>query len=329
MNFRTVYTFAVAVAALVAMPIPAGAQWSLLDNFESSTLGLVNGQGGWTASGTPDPHMVVVDPDDSSNQVLTAGQTNSTVAMANAFIGIGAGIAEGSTGTVFFRMRNDDPGDFVFGSTDMANPVTWSDYEGYMRFASGSIDIRDGGGFAIGTAYDANQWYNVWLVLNNAADTTTMYVSQGADAAVEIVSGAFRNGTTDALLNLNLRMGAPQNTADGYLDDIYVDLSGVNTTLPVGISLQTPGDVTGEGTVDLADYLIIRDNFRTSVGSRMLGDLNGDGTVNFVDFGEWKANASPEVLAALEAIPEPSSLLLALGLGSMLVSRRNVKRSSL
>lgn len=78
------------------------------------------------------------------------------------------------------------------------------------------------------------------------------------------------------------------------------------------------GDVTGEDSVDLAAYAIIRDNFRLNVSSRMLGDLSGDGTVDFVDFLEWRNNSSfgklsfAELNALTHAAPEPSAGLLAL-----------------
>lgn len=84
------------------------------------------------------------------------------------------------------------------------------------------------------------------------------------------------------------------------------------------ISGIVPGDVTGEGTVDLSDYVVIRDHFQVNVLNRTDGDLNYDGTVDFTDFLEWRANspygnASMAQLDAMVAgVPEPSACLLAL-----------------
>ncbi|NOX99157.1 MAG: PEP-CTERM sorting domain-containing protein [Verrucomicrobia bacterium] len=233
--------------AFIASSSSALAQWTLLDDFEGSALGDVNGQNGWTAtnnSSTGHPiavYNVDIDPTDASNQVLYVAP--STTSGNNAYIPLGSGIADGTTGTAFFRMslsRNDAPvgngtlgGDFVFGSSDLAAPFTWSSYEGYMVMANGNIRIRNGGGFDDVSTYNADEWYNYWLVLDNATDTTSLYSSQGLDPAVLLGTGAFRNGTTDPLVTLNLRIGELLNNTSGRLDSIYFDPSGANLSNPI------------------------------------------------------------------------------------------------
>lgn len=84
------------------------------------------------------------------------------------------------------------------------------------------------------------------------------------------------------------------------------------------------GDVNGDGIADLADYAIIRNNFRTSVASQSLGDLTRDGVVNFADFIAWRDAALPSAvaLASLSAVPEPAScLLVVLGFASVMGGR--------
>jgi hypothetical protein len=49
-----------------------------------------------------------------------------------------------------------------------------------------------------------------------------------------------------------------------------------------------PGDVDGNGTVNLSDFSIMRTNFGLSGKTRAEGDLSGDGTVNLTDFFELK-----------------------------------------
>jgi len=82
-----------------------------------------------------------------------------------------------------------------------------------------------------------------------------------------------------------------------------------------------PGDVNGDGDVDLDDFETIRTNFSTAVGSREDGDLTGDGVVDLNDFGQWKDNypfpgGGGGGLANSGSAPEPSSLvMIALALG--------------
>jgi len=231
--------------ALMANSSLALAQWTLLDDFEGHSLGDVNGQGNWTASNGV--YNVAVDPLDASNQVLFVatgtGSNGSGAGSNNANIPLGSGIADGATGTVFFRMSigaNNLPlgngtagGDFVFGSSDVAAPNAWGDYEGYMVMANGLIRVRNGGSFSNVGTYNADEWYNYWLVLDNDADTTTLYSSQGTDPPVSLGTGAFRNGTTDPLVTLNLRIGELLDGTDGRLDSIYFDRSGANLSNPI------------------------------------------------------------------------------------------------
>lgn len=225
--------FSAAVFTLMSFGT-AQAAWTNLSDFESLAPGDLGNQGSWTSVSAPNNgYFVAADPDDAGNQALEATGANSRDDGSNAYISLGAGIAEGATGTVFFRMRNAADGDLVFGASDVAAPAEWGDYEGYMRFAGGNIDVRNSNTFAAVGTYNADEWYNIWLVLDNAADTTQLYASQGSNPAVALGSpGNFRNGTTDALSTLNVRLGVPQTTAVGYIDDVYVDAMGVNLGLP-------------------------------------------------------------------------------------------------
>ena len=101
-------------------------------------------------------------------------------------------------------------------------------------------------------------------------------------------------------------------------------------------ALRLPGDATFDGTVNLADFGRLRQNFGTASGATFQqGDFNFDGRVNLADFGLLRANfgstiqstapagvdsADLAVLADFErslVVPEPTVLpLLALaGLG--------------
>jgi T5SS/PEP-CTERM-associated repeat protein len=107
------------------------------------------------------------------------------------------------------------------------------------------------------------------------------------------------------------------NNGAQILDQI-INILGGTASSPVG-------DVDGNGTVNIADFNIIRTNFQTSVTSRTLGDLSGDGFVDLEDFRLWKDNAALAT-GATAAVPEPAGLALGLcgmiALGAVRARRR-------
>ena len=79
-----------------------------------------------------------------------------------------------------------------------------------------------------------------------------------------------------------------------------------------------PGDVNGNGIVDIDDYYIIEDHFQQNVTMRSEGDLNNDGIVDFADFRQWKSNRTDVGSGNLSdsTIPEPSGLTIIAFLGA-------------
>ncbi|MDA7930345.1 PEP-CTERM sorting domain-containing protein [Akkermansiaceae bacterium] len=222
-----------AFPSMIALTGVSEGSFVLVDNFEGYTAGSdLNGSGGWTANGDT---KVLVDPDDAGNQALNSAET-ATVTTTNVHKAIPV-IDQTSVGTIFFRARAQNPADLVIGSSDVAAPANWPDFEGYMRFAGGNIDVRDGGGFSNVGTYTAGEWYNVWLVLDHTTDTTTVHFNQGdADAPAAAGSGAFRttgNTVHDDIINVFIRNNDPTNS--GFVDDIYVDNTGANLTNPTAI----------------------------------------------------------------------------------------------
>ena len=74
------------------------------------------------------------------------------------------------------------------------------------------------------------------------------------------------------------------------------------------------GDYNGDGTVDMADYVVWRNNLGNTVDAGTGADGNGDGVVDAADYAEWKANfgATASTLVASQTVPEPSTLWLAM-----------------
>ena len=302
----------------------APGQWTLIDNFQSASVGPLGSQGGWTTSGAANPYQVANDPLLTTNKAL---QVSSGDQAFNAFIPLGSGINVGNTGTVFFRMRNG-AGDLAFGASDLASPAGFGDFEGYMVMAANQFRVRDAGTNKNVGNFISNDWYNVWLVLDNDANQNSLYVSQGVEPAFLLGTGGFRTGNGDPagnLLTLNVRAGGGQQGVLGLIDDIYATPTTTNLTLPPGVTPIVAGDVNGDLVVNGVDYQTIRSNFRKTGAVRPDGDLNGDGVVEFSDFAEWQFNAPPSVLAEFAAlnasqVPEPSALLL-LVLGGAFMGR--------
>jgi hypothetical protein len=76
-------------------------------------------------------------------------------------------------------------------------------------------------------------------------------------------------------------------------------------------SALTPGDVNGDGQVNVADFIIISDNFFNTGANRAQGDLDGNTIVDFADFHLWKGLAGPAGVGVSLGLPEPTTWLLA------------------
>ncbi len=113
-----------------------------------------------------------------------------------------------------------------------------------------------------------------------------------------------------------LAMGVGATPQMGAIDvDFFAYKQGIH--LPGGPLV--PGDTDGDeiGGEFPEDFEPIRANFR-KMGNRSMGDLTGDGTIDFADFREWKSVhlAGGGSLEGLDLsfgsnVPEPSSMALA------------------
>ena len=93
------------------------------------------------------------------------------------------------------------------------------------------------------------------------------------------------------------------------------------------------GDLNTDGAISAADWTIFRTNHRTNLSGQSLaeayrlGDLNGDKISNLADFAEFKtlydnANGLGAFVAMVNAIPEPSSVVLMVSAAGVLLTRR-------
>ena len=84
-----------------------------------------------------------------------------------------------------------------------------------------------------------------------------------------------------------------------------------------------PGDVNGDGNVDINDLTIVLSEFGQTGMTWSQGDFNGDGKVDINDLTIVLANFGATYAAApgVKAVPEPSSLALLLLLAAPAVLR--------
>ena len=115
---------------------------------------------------------------------------------------------------------------------------------------------------------------------------------------------------------VEIGFGANMSAGPGTSHVYYVKISS-----DPGVEPQTlPGDVNGDGSVTSADLDLVRGNWGEAGNPGELpGDANDDGFVNSADLdlvrGNWGASLPG-------AVPEPSTLLLLVGLGLAAFSRR-------
>ncbi|WP_222928743.1 PQQ-dependent sugar dehydrogenase [Georgenia faecalis] len=218
--------------------VPAGAQ--VVDeptgftehlDFEGYTTGTLNGQDGWTAS----PAAVVIpDPVNQNNRVLE--MTGNRNAAHRAV----AAIADGDTGTVFFRIRRDANADTSFGITDNDNPSDYPHSRAYVNNQNNdALLVRDGGQFRPAGTWSEDVWQCVWIVADNATDKVAVY-SQGGiyQEQTRLPEGA------ETLFNFRERVSGPldrffwingANSAGRLmLDDVAIDPTAANLDLPTG-----------------------------------------------------------------------------------------------
>lgn len=220
----------------------------------------------------------------------------------------------------------------------------------------------------ISSTIATDTWYSVWLVANHSTDQYQAYIQGGNAYPTQTLLASdlgFRQSDLGDLTRVLLRPNNANslNPVDtGYFDDIFVDTSGANLTVPVAPTF-LQGDFDGVGGITLTDFQALASNLfetreslqlETAAQTYAAGDFNFDLTIDLDDFYLFQAaysmanpGAAALTLADLyqaAAVPEPSSVALLGGAGLGLVTRvwrrrklrrtdsysgRNVARTSL
>ncbi len=167
--------------------------------------------------------------------------------------------------------------------------------------------------------------YNELYSVNFGQTSPNAKVIATADAAGEFPAhfiyeegDELVNGTTAPAARVGLFFGQAANPNANFAPrlDLFHDNAWrlFDAVLELGLGpLPDPGDFNEDGTVDLADYEILKANFNTDARFRQ-GDMDFSGRVDLRDF-----TAFVEVFNAnAAAVPEPGTLwLLLLGAGAV------------
>jgi hypothetical protein len=222
---------------IVAMLImSANAMATLVDDFDSYAPGQVNAvTTQWIGT---DNIMIEVDPTDAANNVI--GLYENGIGIQAATYGIlssDATIAEGETKTLFLRFRATETIDSAFGLTQVDTPdvggQNWGDFNPQVSVNFGNFRVRDSGSFLVTGPYTPLEWYNLWMVVDNATDTMKVYLhNRPSEAATEADlvtvnskdTFGFRNATTNDLDRFYWRgqFGSADIDRQVLIDDIYM-----------------------------------------------------------------------------------------------------------
>lgn len=230
------------IAGAVLLAVPAAqASFILADDFEAYPAdSSIHGQGNWEIV-TGSQVDVVANPN-GGGQVLKFHTANTNRASLS-LLGENLVIGSGTTGTLFFRARFDSNSgnNFSMMTAHVERPSSTgaAGHVASRLFAHNDANLRafNGSTHDVLDPYDIEQWYDVWFVVNNTAQTTEFYIQGGAFAnqtKLDFSDGtdefAFRFAQGDDLRSF---WGHTFDTATYYLDDIYVDTAGANLANPI------------------------------------------------------------------------------------------------
>ncbi|MHC4175723.1 MAG: hypothetical protein ACYST5_22660, partial [Planctomycetota bacterium] len=183
------------------------AKLQLVENFEGmSTTASPDGQpcsgvmGGTLDTQSEGTGNIDIVDYDGSRVVTVIGHSSGNNARAFGFNGITNPIDNSETGIAFcrFMLRSTSraPRTYIgLVSDDTDNPITNTNADNPMSIpagfswvdnGSGGLDIFTAdGGTILGAGFARAQWYNVWIVANNEADTFDLYLSEATGPAGE------------------------------------------------------------------------------------------------------------------------------------------------
>ncbi len=257
---------------------PTFARPELLDDFSAYPTGATTTATGglWNGEfvGTGNSNII----SDGGNRVLeTRGGAAWRGGKADLEENWNAGIGADETATIFFQMKAAGGGsyDVMTGLTPGVSNIdinnAWQDFA-VMPFVAGTAGsslayrMTDAGlpGDVIFNM-TAGTWYNVWLVVDNAAESYSVHWSTGtSDGNPGGTATIYRNGFTDTVLEAFGVMAAADASSSLLVDNLAFS-PGVNTRHPLG---PEPPMTPTAGTLEVSG------DFTLSAGSTLELDVS-------------------------------------------------------
>lgn len=234
--------------------------WSPIDDFESYSVGKLNAGatgGVWTGvfDGTANAQIVSADGNRSLEYYGTGSSwRGARTSLRQSFGPNDYSLADGDKATYFFRVQRQGSQtlDSVFGLTDLESigiDAPWSELATTLSLfqdtgpgdttALRAYDSDGGGDVVVRSGIGANEWINVWLVVDNESKTYEVATSTGTDEGT-LFPNTFNFGrqmaigaALDTFAAAERRSASNPSNASVRIDDL-VYLAGADLTNPLG-----------------------------------------------------------------------------------------------
>ena len=245
------------------------------------------------------------------NQILlldTSGNNNHTVVANVGGYSAGLGIGTDDSGDIFYATYNGNSllrfsGEDIQNALNSGTPCELSDADNLHSLTLGAGDTEvDAAGHVV---FNGNDFSGTIPGYISFWDETNP--GEATNIATSIGGSWFQN------LEVAGDILTPGNA-------IYTGVANY-TTYEGGLTKITkliPGDANGDGMVNGSDVTILASNWQGTDTTWADGDFNGDGKVDGSDVtilaGNWQASLDDTTNTTTTAVPEPSVIIMLLGM---------------
>jgi hypothetical protein len=235
-------------------------------------------------------NFIIEDPTDASNKINYIAGDVGEISLNNnyniAVFPLPQVVEEGTTATFYHRhMKGGYQHDVVWGLTGFPPPNP--EFGGFYLFEELTVAIQYSSRFNYNPRNDTyymgvdganariwapalDTWYHTWMVIDLEANTYDLYIQGGEYAEQTMVAenmlfkdqpaapGALTNPLTHMFVFAIVgNLTSPRGVDPFYLDDIYIDYSGENLSLPTmsGSSNWMGYPVNAAGWADTGDWM--------------------------------------------------------------------------